>query len=263
MTGGNIRTLLPTVPSYGLFFPGVVTDYTDVNNFACQGLTGYGNNFFADQYWICVISAGAAAPQGEARLCTAYNSVTGFFTHAAFSVPIEVDDIVLLIHVTQYEPIALRGGAQTIQSLHDNQQAMLDLAEYPTISLLCDGNEQTVYESPFATADGVASGATAVFFFAGGFIDWTGANAGVGEDTIVKVKVKVDGTNYRVIYEETFLAAAVPVPAVTPFPRSVNTKPTPESFYSKQDVTVTIEQGAVGGGWNTLDIRTYDAARGG
>ena len=256
MTGGNIRTLIPGVPNYGLNFPARVDAYLNTTNFACSALTGYGNDFFVG-YWCMVIWDGGGAgvpPQGEARMITDYVSATGFFTHAAFSVPISTGDIVLLIHPTQFEPVAMRGGAQTVQSLHDNQQAMLDLAEYATATYTFpDNNENTFY---------AITGQANVFFFAGGFIDWTGCNAGAGEDTTVKVKVKVDGTNYRVIYEETFLAAAVPVPAVTPFPRSVNTKPTPEGFYSKQDVLVSVQQAANGGGLNTIDIRIIDAVRG-
>jgi len=149
---------------------------------------------------------------------------------------------------------AMRGGVVALQDLLDHHQAMLDLAEYPTVSVVCDGNEQTVYEK---------TGAEFPFFFAGGFIDWTGANSGAGEDTTVKVYVKLDGTNYRAIHEEIFLAAAVPDPVGTPFPRSADTKPTPEGFYTKRDVKVTVKQAAEGGGWNTLDVRIIDAARGG
>ncbi len=214
---------------------------------------------FAGKYigwWVTVeIDAGGtgAAPQGEWRQVSA-STAAGAITHAAFTAQTALTDRIKLVPQEVYAATVIPGGAVTLQDLLDNQQAMLDLAEYPTISVVCDGNEQTVYEE---------TGADVPFFFAGGFIDWTGANSGAGEDTTVKVYVKVDGTNYRAIYEEVFLAAAVPDPVATPFPRSVDTKPAPEGFYSKQDVKVTIQQAAEGGGWNTLDVRTIDAIRGG
>ena len=198
-------------------------------------------------------AGGGAAPQGEARMVTDYVSATGFFQHAAFSVALSTDDVVMIIHPTQYEPVAMRGGAETLESLDDELDAMLDMAEDPLNTLLMDGSEQDLYE---------ITGQAWPFYFAGGFIDWTGLNAGGGEDTVIRVKIKVDGTNYALIYEETFLAVAVPNPATTPFPRAVNTRPTPEGFYCKQDVTVTAEQLAVGAGWNTLSWRIIDAVRG-
>ncbi len=239
----------------GLVYFGDITTAADTVTFASTNLIGYEDDYFVG-WWIFLVrddGGASAAPQGGYRQVTDYVSATGTFTFAAFSAAHVVGDQVQIIAPSQYEAIAMRGGAETLESLDDELDAMLDMAEDPTTSILMDGTEQTVYEM---------TGSDFPFFFAGGFIDWTGANAGGGEDTIVRVKVKVDGTNYRVIYEETFLAAAVPVPVATAFPRPNASHNVPLSFYSKQDVIVTTEQAAAGGGFNTLDIRTIDAARG-
>lgn len=237
----------------GLIRQAAVTTATSTTVFAATGLIGDANDAFPG-WWVYVLQAANAAPEGEWRQMSDFVAASGQVTHNAFTAQLAVGDIIQLVHPAVFEAMAMRGGAVTIQDLLDNQQAMLDLAEYPTISVVCDGTEQTLYE---------ITGAEVPFFFAGGFIDWTGANSGAGEDTAVKVYVKLDGTNYRVIYSETFLAAAVPDPVATPFPRSVDTKPTPEGFYSKRDVKVTVQQAAEGGGWNTLDVRIIDAVRGG
>ena len=144
----------------------------------------------------------------------------------------------------------LKGGTRSHETLGIEQDADLDMAEYPTVSLLMDGTEQALYEM---------TGANLPFFFGGGFIDWTGLNAGGGEDTEIKVYIKVDGTNYRLIYNETFLAVAVPSPPAVPFPRGINTQPVPDQWYSKQDIRVTAQQAAIGGGWNTLLYSIIDA----
>ena len=97
----DVRNLIPNVPNYGLFFPSVIDQYADVNNFYCSGLTGFGNDYFANHYYVWVIwdAAGAGAlPQGERRLITDYVSQTGQFTHDAFSAAVSVDDMVLIVH---------------------------------------------------------------------------------------------------------------------------------------------------------------------
>ncbi len=85
----------------GLVYFGEVTTYTNVNNFRVSGLTGFGDDYFANNYRVYVVwdDAGAgAAPQGEMQPCTDYDSTDGIFTHTAFTAPLEVGDKVLLIH---------------------------------------------------------------------------------------------------------------------------------------------------------------------
>ena len=146
----------------------------------------------------------------------------------------------------------ITGGDETLESIMTEVKGALNLAEYPTASVVCDGTEQTIYSMEDAVYP---------FYFGGGFIDFTGANFGAGEDTTLSVYIKVDGTNYRIVYTETFLASALPSPAVVPFPRDANTNIQPKGFYSKQDVKVTIQQAAEGAGFNTLPYRIIDAER--
>jgi len=145
-------------------------------------------------------------------------------------------------------------SAKNLSTIEAELDAMLDVGEGASETLVMDGTEQTVHS---------ITGQSVPFFFAGGFFDWTGLNAGGGVNTTIKVKVKVDGTNYRVIYEETFLTAVVPSPACTPFPRENTAQPTPSKLYSLQDVIVTAQQAAVGAGWNTLKFNVIDAKPGG
>ncbi|MFA5401807.1 MAG: hypothetical protein WC359_15250 [Dehalococcoidia bacterium] len=254
-TTTNALAYLKQVAKQSMNLLADVTTYTDANNFASTDLVGYENDFFVGWYVFVARDDGgaSAAPQGEYRLITDYVSATGTITHNAFSAILAVGDQVMLIHPMLYEILTIRGGAETLESLDDELDAMLDLAEEPTNSVTCDGTTQTIYER---------TGESHPFYFAGGYIDFTGANFGAGEDTTITVDVRVDGTNYRTIYTETFLAAALPSPVAVPFPRDANTDVQPKGFYSKQDVKVTITQAAVGAGWNTLPYRIIDGVRG-
>ncbi len=131
-------------------------------------------------------------------------------------------------------------------------EAILDFAEDNTRSITNDGNELTIKEY---------TGKTHPYIPAGGFLDWTGANAGAGEDTIIKGYIKVDGTNYRGFDEGAFLSVDVPSPVATPFPRSADTQAVPDVFIAKQDVKYTMKQLAEGGGWNTIDVTILDGER--
>ncbi len=232
-----------------------ITTYTDANTFAAAELAGYGNDFFRGWYVFSMWDAGGAgaAPQGEYRLVTDYVSLTGTFSHNAFSAISAVTDIVWLVHPLLYEILTIRGGAETLESLDDELDAILDLGGGDVETLLMDGTEQTLYET---------TGSSFIYELLGLWIDWTGLNAGANEDTEIKFYLKVDGTNYRLISTETFLAIAVPVPAVTMHPRNANTDVVPAKQHFKQDIKITAEQLAEGGGWNILTYNRIDAKRG-
>lgn len=145
--------------------------------------------------------------------------------------------------------VAVQGGAETLESLDDELDALLDLAHGDSETLLMMGAEQELYIDEVGTR---------VYLFAGINIDWTGLNAGAGENTTIKGYRKY-GALWRKFYEETFLAAAVPDPAVTPVPRDINTQCVPQPIYYKQGIKITAQQAAIGGGWNTL---TFDKVTG-
>lgn len=152
-----------------------------------------------------------------------------------------------------YALAAARGGAATIQELSTDNNDLLDLSEEAD-SITCDGNEQTVWSS---------EGNDSVLEFRGIYFDFTGCNAGAGENTTLKLYIKVDGTNYReVATEANILNLAVPSPPVIPWPRSSTSQTVPDVHSTKRDIKVTIQQAAIGGGWNTIEYSEVDAKRG-
>lgn len=237
-----------------------VDSVTDANNFISTGLIGRfhgGNDTLVGMYVVCFWDAGGAgaAPQGEQpKLITDYNAATGIVTHNAFGTNLAREDIVRILTPDEYEIyMATGGGPDNIQDLMAEAQSIIDIGGGVAESLLMDGTEQTLYERTGRTVVGLSPGIT---------IDWTGLNFGAGEDTTIIVYEKVDGTNYRVKYTETFLAAALPSPVLTPHPRNT-TDVVPAHWYTRQDVKITATQAAIGGGWNTLKYYIVDGAPGG
>lgn len=149
----------------------------------------------------------------------------------------------------------VQGGAYTIYELMEQFQSMPDLARSEQSGdTLMDGNELTLYEQ----AD------IHPFIFGGGYIDWIGLNAGAGEDTTIRAYAIIEsGGNYRLFYNEIFLAAAVPVPILTPHPRDIDTQVVPRIMHNVYGIKITGQQAIEGGGWNTLTCEWFDALRGG
>ena len=153
----------------------------------------------------------------------------------------------------------IQGGAYTIQDLMEEFLAMLDLARSPQSgTITCDGTVQDLYEEssdhPFVVKPL--------------YIDFTGANAGAGEDTTLKLYVKLkSGGNYILLWESgAFLNAAVPDPLCRQLPNDTdahNSEMVPWEIDNVYGVKWTIQQAAVGGGWNSLDWYIHDAKRGG
>lgn len=156
------------------------------------------------------------------------------------------------IRALQSKLLSIQGGSESLQTLHDDHlEPILDVARSgDSGTTVMDGNELTLYEESSTTA----------MEFDGGYIDWTALNAGAGEDTTVKVYIKIkSGGTYREIYNEIFLAAALPSPICTPVPRESTSQPAPSRLYNVYGVKVTATQAALGGGWNTLEHEWFDA----
>ena len=89
---------------YDLALYGVVTAVTAANQFTIAGLANQGAGKFEDQqspYQAFVFrdAGGAgAAPQGEARPVTGYETATGRFTTTAFTAAVAVGDEMLILH---------------------------------------------------------------------------------------------------------------------------------------------------------------------
>ncbi|KKN28564.1 hypothetical protein LCGC14_0852940 [marine sediment metagenome] len=158
--------------------------------------------------------------------------------------------VIMPVHI-----LNVQGGVYTIQELMEQFQSMPDLARSPQSGdTLMDGNELVLYEQ----AD------IHPFIFGGGYTDWTGLNAGAGEDTTIRAYAIIEsGGVYRLLYNEVFLAAAVPIPILTPHPRDINTQVVPRIMHNVYGIKITAQQALVGGGWNTLACEWFDALRGG
>lgn len=88
------------VAEKGLVFDGIVTRVDSATSFRCPGLSGLGNAFFQGWavYVVRKVDGTGAAPQGEGPACLTYVSLTGAFTHVAFTAPLTVGDEIYLIH---------------------------------------------------------------------------------------------------------------------------------------------------------------------
>ncbi len=145
---------------------------------------------------------------------------------------------------------ALTALLADIADMKADLEAVLDLAGGASETLLMNGTEQDLYKEEAGTT---------ILFFGGINIDWTGLHAGGGEDTTIRAYRKY-GTDWRKFYEETFLAATVPDPPVTPVPRNTDTQCVALPIYYKQGIKITAQQAAAGAGYNTLTFDKVTAA---
>lgn len=137
-------------------------------------LIGWEDDYFVG-WWMTIVrddGGAGAAPQGEYRMVTSYTSTTGLCAHAAFSVADAVGDQALLIHPALYAAIAMRGGTETLESIDDELDAMLDMAKEPSTNTLTGYGT----EDPLFDRTGVVP-----FFIAG---VWLGLENMVAGDTI-------------------------------------------------------------------------------
>jgi hypothetical protein len=83
----------------GGFYYGVVTAVPGANQFTIAGLAGYGETCFTgwDAYVFWDAGGAGAAPQHETQTVTVYTNL-GVFTTAAFTAPVGIGDIMILIH---------------------------------------------------------------------------------------------------------------------------------------------------------------------
>lgn len=98
-----IVTAINALP-VGLYHSGIVDSIDTGNKFTVTALAGLGANRFKDtanpyQVFVAWDAGGlGAAPQGEIRGVTAYNTATGEFTTAAFSSAVGAGDIIVVMH---------------------------------------------------------------------------------------------------------------------------------------------------------------------
>ena len=80
----------------GLMRVGKVTTATSVTEFASTDLTGQDDDAFVGWY-VAVLQADDAAPEGELKPMSDYVSSTGTITHTAFTAQLAVGDWVILL----------------------------------------------------------------------------------------------------------------------------------------------------------------------
>lgn len=87
----------PTAPlwMFGNVSPAQVASPTVID---IPHLAGFQDNTFNDEFYIQVLDADGAAPEGEKRIITDYDGGTGRFTTDAFSADVEAGDIVAIFH---------------------------------------------------------------------------------------------------------------------------------------------------------------------
>lgn len=80
---------------------GVQSTATSSTSVKLAALTGYGDDFFNNQFYMQVlhnVNSVAASPEPEVRLITDYVSSTGTFTCTAFGAAVETGDMCLVLH---------------------------------------------------------------------------------------------------------------------------------------------------------------------
>lgn len=181
--------------SSGLAYAATVTTYTDPTHFKSTALIGLGNNFFAGTppWYVFVVwkaTGTGAAPQEESQPVAAFTSVDGTVQHTAFTVPLSVNDKVLMIHPavaymlgltpmrTGYldnlsaGAVALAATALTIATWTDARASYLDRIQNNTRP-----QKGTQATTNVLTVIGAAI-AAAVPFTVSGFINLTNMQAG-------------------------------------------------------------------------------------
>ena len=61
-------------------------------------LAGFGADYFKDKFYVYIVDAADAAPEEELELVTAYSTADGVFTTNAFTMNVEANDEIYLVH---------------------------------------------------------------------------------------------------------------------------------------------------------------------
>lgn len=155
-------------------------------------------------------------------------------------------------YTVPYAIDAMRGGAETLESLDDELDAIVDAAEVRSI------------DSPVTLTNVVqyiyTNSPGRPFYFAGGFVNRASGAWATGESVTVNVEVQIDGATWIEIWTITFAAEPSPVLAAIPSHANSALLNLPYGFWNKGDgVRVGIVQTVVGAGYHTWDHSFIDA----
>lgn len=123
--GGGGGGMPPTAPlwMFGIVSPAQVASTTVID---IPHLAGFQDDTFNDEFYMQVLNAGGAAPEGEKRIITDYDGGTGRFTTDAFSANVEAGDIVAIYHTAIEAIDIVARGTFTLSDLvqpEDNTRA--------------------------------------------------------------------------------------------------------------------------------------------
>jgi hypothetical protein len=148
--------------------------------------------------------------------------------------------------------LAKSGGAETLESLDDELDAMLDYAEVRTLAspVTLTAAVQYIYQSTPGR----------LFYFAGGFVrKASGAWAGGEGPVTITVDVMIDGVNWINLWTIAFAADPSPVAVAIPAHGNNALLNLPYGFWNNGGgVRVGIVQAAVGAGWHTWNHSFID-----
>lgn len=97
--GGGGAGMPPTTAlwMFGIVSPAQVASTTVID---IPHLAGFQDNTFNDEFYMQILHAGGAAPEGDKRIITLYGGGIGRFTTDAFSANVEAGDIVAIFHTS-------------------------------------------------------------------------------------------------------------------------------------------------------------------
>lgn len=126
---------------------GDITTYTNTTSIASTDLIGFEDGFFIG--WTCFLiyddGDAGATPQGARSLVTAYTSASGALTLAsALPAAGAQGDQIMLVHPVLLDGWNMRGGARTLESIGQDQDAIPDVAKIPTSQACTVTTEHTL-----------------------------------------------------------------------------------------------------------------------
>lgn len=100
-----LQTLVAALTAGSVILNGVVdAAINSTTIFTSANLTGYGDDFFNNQFYAQVLhndNNAGGAPEAETRKITDYTSSTGSFTCDAFSSAVQASDLIVILHESQ------------------------------------------------------------------------------------------------------------------------------------------------------------------
>jgi len=229
----------------GLCYYGDITTYTDTTHIASTTLGGFETGFFIG--WACFLikddGGAGASPQGARSLVTAFTTGTGAITLASpLPAAGAVGDQIMLVHPVLMDAWNARGGVETLESIDDELDAVLDVARGKYTKTMTGGEDDLYGES-----------SDVEFCLLEFRVDLH--NMAEGDTIVFRVYTTEDGTERKISDDAANTFTGAQDPARVEIVGSGN------QVWGREDISVTAEQTA---GTNQEIICYWrDAKRGG